>query len=145
MENQPKPLPVSLIREVKNYSIVWFGHSTIATSDFFLVDKVNRKIWMYQMNHPAKDVTGQMTRRHETDKDKDWTKQRIGIYLYKLMVNQDVPLRYVKVIEHSDSAIEITAKIHEARLLQAELFVKICKSPTLWATDEAAAAHFGSI
>ena len=145
MENKPQALPISRIQEVKNYSIVWFDHQTVALGDVYLVDKRQKKIWLYQMNREAKDVTSRIMRRYHTDKDKSLLQQRIIIELYRLMMDQDVLLHWVKIIFHSDSAKEISAKLYEARLLQAEAWVRICRDPVTWSTDEEASKHFGTI
>ena len=145
MENNPQPIPVSSAREIKNYSIAWFAHNSVATDEIYLIDKVQQKIWLYVMNHPAKDVTTMIRRRYEADKNKPWMQQRIGGELFTIMDNQDVPLHWAKVIGHSNSAKEITRKMYEARLLQAELRVKICQNPAQWVNDETAAKYFGDI
>ena len=54
-------------------------------------------------------------------------------------------MHHFKVIAHSDSAKEITEKVYEARILQAELFLRVCKSHSTWATDELYAENFDSI
>ena len=79
MENRPEALPVQKFRDVKTYSIVWVQLTdTIATGQIFLVDKKNRKIWMYQMNHPASDETKRTQRMYESNLKKNWDKQKIG-------------------------------------------------------------------
>ena len=145
MENKPKALTISNIQEVKKYSIAWFDHQTIAYGDVYLVDKVRKKIWLYQMNREAKDVTSRIGRRYHTDKDKPMLQQRIAIELYRLMMNENVPLHWVKVIEHSESAKEISAKLVEARLLQAEAWLRHCQKPVVWNTEKEAEENFGSI
>ena len=145
MEKIPNALPISSIQDIKNYSIVWFGHQNIAIGDVFLVDKINQKIWLYTMKHPAQNVTLRIMKRYQTDKDKPLLQQRIIIELYRLMANQDIPLHWLKVIGHSDSAKEITNMLYEVRVLQAEAWVRMCKNPVVWQTDEEASKHFDSI
>lgn len=146
MENRPEALPVQKFRDVKTYSIVWVQlTNTIATGQIFLVDKKNRKIWMYQMNHPASDETKRAQRMYESNLKKNWDKQKIGGELFQLMDNHEGYMHHFKVIAHSDSAKEIAEKVYEARILQAELFLRVCKSHSTWATDELYAENFDSI
>ena len=145
MEHNPRPIPVSSAKEIKTYSIVWFGHNSVDCDEVYLVDKAAKKIWLYLMNHPAKDVTAMIKRRYEADKGKPLLKQRIGSELFTIVENHDTPLRWVKVIGHSGSAKEITRMMYEIRLLQAELRVRICKNPAVWTDDETAAKYFSDI
>ena len=146
MENNPKPLQIEKFQDVKTYSLVWFRISDrISTSQVYLVDKKNRKIWMYQMNCKASDETKRSIRMYETDKDKDWTKQRIGIELFKLMDNHDGLIHHLKIIAHSDSAKEIEKAIYDVRILQTELYLRILHNHCTWETEEAVAEHFGTI
>lgn len=146
MENNPNPLPIQNVREVKTYSLVCFNIcDSIASDQTFLVDKQNRKIWMFQMRHPAQDVTSRIQRRYLTDRNKSLLKRRISYELYLLMDNQDEKLYFTKVLQHSESAKEITEKLYEVRTLHAELQLKICKNHGHWATEEAAAEHFKDI
>lgn len=146
MENNPNPLPIENVREVKTYSLVYFKIcDSIASGQTFLVDKQNRKIWMFQMGHPAQDVTNRIQRRYLTDRNKSLMKRRIGYELYVLMDNQDEKLYFTKVLHHSESAKEITERLYEIRTLHAELQLRICKNHAHWATEEAAAEHFKDI
>lgn len=146
MENKPNPLPIKDIREVKTFSLAVFNiDDSIATCQSFLVDKKNRKIWMFQMGHPAVDVTNRIERRYKTDINKSWMKRRISYELFLLMDNQFEKLSFVNIIAHSDSAKEMTEKIYEVRALQAELMLKICKNHCHWTTEEAAEEHFGTL
>ncbi len=146
MENKPNPLPIKDIREVKTFSLAVFNiDDSIASCQSFLVDKKNRKIWMFQMGHPAVDVTNRIERRYKTDINKSWMKRRISYELFLLMDNQFEKLSFVNIIAHSDSAKEMTEKIYEVRALQAELMLKICKNHCHWTTEEAAEEHFGTL
>ena len=145
MKNNPEPLPISIFPKVKNYSIVCLDNQNIAVGEVYLVDKVHQKIWLYKMKHPAKDVTSAICRRYQKDKDKSLFQQRIIIELYKLMTNMDDILYWTKVIVHSDSAKEILSKLYKVRLLQAEAWVKSCKKPVTWNSDEDAAKYFSFV
>lgn len=146
MENNPNPLPIENVREVKTYSLVYFKIcDSIASGQTFLVDKQNRKIWMYQMGHPAQDVTNRIHRRYLTDSNKSRMQRRIGYELYLLMDNQDEELCFTKVLQHSDSAKEMTEWLYEIRMLHAELQLRICRNHSHWTTEEAAAEHFKDI
>ena len=132
--------------EVKTYSIAVFNiNDNIASGETYLVDKKARKIWMFRMCHPAKDVTATVQKKYFTDIHKEWKYRRISGELYKLMDNQDDTLGFLKVIEHSDSAKEITERIYDVRALQAELQLKVCRNHLHWSTEETAAEHFGSL
>jgi len=146
MENKPTPLPIKDIREVKTFSLAVFNiNDSIASGETYLVDKKNHKIWMFQMGHQAVDVTNRIKRRYITDINKSLMKRRIGCELFSLMDNQHENLSFVNIIAHSDSAKEITEKIHEVRALQAELMLKICRNHCHWTTEEAAEEHFGTL
>lgn len=146
MENKPTNLELKNIRDVKTYSLVWFQiHETLSCSQVYLVDKKAHKIWMFEMNHPATDETKRSQRMYETDRNKDWEKRRIGGELFKLMENHDDYIAHFKVIAHSDSALEITEKVHELRALQAEHYLRICRNHCHWASEEAAVEHFSSL
>lgn len=146
MENKPTNLEIKNMREIKTYSLVWFSiHETLASSQVYLVDKKNHRILMYRMNRCAVDETKKALRRFESNKNKPFLQQKIGGELYKLMENHDEPLYYLKVLSHSDSALEITEKLYEIRALQAEFYLRICRNHCHWATDEAAVEHFAEI
>ena len=146
MENRPVALPIKKYREVKTYSIVWVELTDIiATGQIFLVDKKSRKIWMYRMNHPASDETKRSQRMYESNLKKDWDKQKIGGELFQLMDNHEGYMHHFKVIAHSDSAKEISEKIYEARALQAEFFLGICKNHSTWNSDEMYSENFCNI
>lgn len=146
MENKPINLDIKNMREVKTYSLVWFRiHETLASSQVYLVDKKNRKVWMYQMNRAAKDETAMARRRYESNLKKDLLQRMIGGELHELMMDMDSPLFHLKVIAHSDSALEITEKLYEVRALQAELYLRICHNHCHWASEEAAVEHFSSL
>ena len=146
MENKPTNLDIKNMREVKTYSLVWFRiHETLASSQVYLVDKKNRKVWMYQMNRAAKDETAMARRRYESNLKKDLLQRKIGGELHELMMDMDSPLLHLKVIAHSDSALEITEKLYEVRALQAELYLQICHNHCHWASEEAAVEHFSSL
>ena len=146
MDNKMTSLPLKHIQEVKTYSLVYFKITDhIASGQVYLVDKKNHRILMYRMNRGSVDETKKALRRFESNKNKPFLQQKIGGELYKLMENHDEPLYYLKVLSHSDSALEITEKLYEIRALQAEFYLRICRNHCHWATDEAAVEHFAEI
>lgn len=146
MQDQPITLPVKNIREVKTYSLAWFRiHEHLSTSQVYLVDKKARKVYMYQMNRPAKDETNYAKRKYEANLKKDFLQQQIGGELYKLMDDHDDTLYHLKVFAHSDSAKEISDLLYQVRALQAEHYLRVCRNHVRWSTDDVAAEHFADI
>ena len=146
MNNKPISLPVKNLREVKTYSLVWFRISdSLAWSEAFLVDKKSRRILMYRMNSPAKDITAQAQRWYTANLKKSLLNRRIGGELFMLMDNHDDALWHLQVIAHSDSAREIEQQVYDLRILQAETYLRRCRNHSHWVTEDATAEHFADI
>lgn len=146
MDNTPIPIPVKHIGDVKTYSLVWFHISDdLACSDAYLVDKKSRRILMYRMNRPAKDVTAQAQRWYTANLKKSLLQRKIGGELFSLMENHDDSLRHIEVIAHSDSAREMEQQIYDLRILQAERYIRRCRHHGTWSTEEATVEYFADI
>ena len=117
----------------------------MADSQIYLVDKKHREIWMYEMKHPAQDVTAKIKRIHERNKNKTWENQSVVGILYDIMMDEDKPFHWIDIFTHSDSAKEMESMIYEIRAMQAELWMKLCKNPPAWHSEEETAAYFSKL
>lgn len=146
MNKIPETLKFKNIQDVKSYSLAWIKLTgTLADSQIYLVDKIHQKIWMYEMKHPAQDVTSKIKRIYERNKNKSWENQCVVGVLYKIMMNENDTVHWMDIFAHSDSAKEIESMIGQIRTMQAELWLNICKNRISWDTEEAIAEHFGNL
>lgn len=146
MDKNPESIRFNNIKDIKTYSLAWVKLTgTLADSQVYLVDKKHRKIWMYEMKHPAQDVTAKIKRIHERNLKKTWENRSIIGNLYGIMMDEDDALHWLDVFAHSDSAKEIESMIYEIRAMQAQLWLNICRSHSTWATEEATAEHFNML
>lgn len=140
---QIQPLQINKVKDIKTFSLTVFNHTdSLAAGETYLVDKLNKKIWMYKKGHPATDMTRHIERHYLADTKKSFGEKRIGGELFVLMNNQDEKLNFVKILNHSDSAKEISETLYEIRIMQAELQIKVCKNHPNWSTEQAAADYF---
>ena len=146
MENKPTTLPIKNFRDVKTYSLAWFKiHEELSYSQVYLIDKKERKIWMYEMNRKAKDTTRHSQRLYESNLQKDFLNRKIGGELFKLMDSHDDCPHHLHIFAHTDSAKEMTDLLYEVRALQAEHYLRICHNHCHWTTEEAAAQYLHEI